>query len=243
MQWFLADYCDIYVAISTISEHLKAVDWGNKKLKIKAAQADSGQRMWYLYAVAEYSSDMFVFVDESGVDKRDVNRRYGWAPKGFTPFVRQVLKRSRRFNILPAITVDGLLDTFIYQGSTNREGFTLWLKERVLPLMNPFPGPRSVLVMDNASFHHSDEIYTMCEEAGVKLQYLPPYSPDFNPIEAFFSDLKAYIRRHARYTLDDFPDDERFGLFLADCCEWVGQRKEKIKGHFKTARAGWDLID
>jgi len=46
--------------------------------------------------------------------------------------------------------------------------------------------------MDNASFHHNPTIKTMCSDAGVKLLYLPPYSPDFNPIEEFFAELKAF---------------------------------------------------
>lgn len=51
-----------------------------------------------------------------------------------------------------------------------------------------------VLVMNNASFCHSDRIMTLCADAGVKLLYLLPYSPDFNPIEEFFAELKAYIK-------------------------------------------------
>jgi transposase len=50
--------------------------------------------------------------------------------------------------------------------------------------------------MDNASFHRSPVIEQMCEDAGVKFLYLSPYSPDFNPIEEFFAELKAFIRRH-----------------------------------------------
>jgi transposase len=53
-----------------------------------------------------------------------------------------------------------------------------------------------VLVMDNASFHHSGRIEQMCSEAGVKLVYLPTYSPDLNPIEEYFAELKAFIRRN-----------------------------------------------
>lgn len=57
--------------------------------------------------------------------------------------------------------------------------------------------------MDNASFHHSNRIKEMCIEAGVKLVYLLPYSPDLNPIEEFFSELKAYLRRNfIRYEED-----------------------------------------
>ena len=67
--------------------------------------------------------------------------------------------------------------------------------------MNPFPGPRSVLVLDNVNSHLSEDLATMCEEAGVRLEYLPPYSPDYNPIEESFSALKAWMRRNRELVL------------------------------------------
>ena len=62
--------------------------------------------------------------------------------------------------------------------------------------MNPFPGPRSVLVMDNASTHYSPLVRKLCREAGVVIEYLPPYSPDLSPIEESFSVLKKWMRRN-----------------------------------------------
>jgi transposase len=61
-------------------------------------------------------------------------------------------------------------------------------------MMNPFPGPQSVLVMDNAAFHHNGRIQEIVEEKGCHLIYLPLYSPDLNPIEKGFSVLKANIQ-------------------------------------------------
>ena len=68
--------------------------------------------------------------------------------------------------------------------------------EQLLHHYGKFLEPNSVLVMDNASFHRSDRIEEMCSTAGVKLLYLPPYSPDLNPIKEFFSELKAFIKKH-----------------------------------------------
>ena len=62
--------------------------------------------------------------------------------------------------------------------------------------MNPFPRLRSVLVLDNMNSHLSEDLAIMCEEAGVRLEYLPPYSFDYNPIEESFSALKAWMRRN-----------------------------------------------
>jgi transposase len=76
-----------------------------------------------------------------------------------------------------------------------------------------------LLVMDNASFHHSDRIDQMCFDAGVKLVYLPPYSPDLNPIEEFSAELKAFIKRQW-HEYEDNPNQD-FGLFLEWCMSIV----------------------
>jgi transposase len=73
--------------------------------------------------------------------------------------------------------------------------------------------------MDNASFHHTELIEQMCADAGVKLMCLPPYSPDFNPPEEFFAELKASIKRSWSTYGEDL--DQRFNVFLEWC---VGTR-------------------
>jgi transposase len=87
--------------------------------------------------------------------------------------------------------------------------------------------------MDNASFHHSDRIKTLCADAGVKLLYLPPYSPDFNPIEEFFAELKAYIKK-AWSEYEDNPG-QGFHAFLRRCVYEVGVKQKSAEGHFRHA--------
>lgn len=101
--------------------------------------------------------------------------------------------------------------------------------------MNPFPGPKSILVMDNASWHHGQEIRDACDLVGIKLIYLPAYSPDFNPIEAFFGDLKKFIRREARWKNNDFADEVAFARWLQDCIDVVSGKKDAIRNHFRHA--------
>ena len=79
----------------------------------------------------------------------------------------------------------------VFQGTTNGNLFEDYIKQ-LLHHCRPYPEPHSVLIMDNASFHHSERIEKMCRDAGVILLYLPPYSPDLNPIEEFFAELKAF---------------------------------------------------
>jgi transposase len=73
----------------------------------------------------------------------------------------------------------------------------------------------------------------MCSEAGVKLVYLPPYSPDLNPIEEFFAELKAFIRRNWQSYEND--PDQGFDSFLECCIDVVGAREKSAEGHFRHA--------
>jgi transposase len=99
-------------------------------------------------------------------------------------------------------------------GGYNGEQFVEWL-EGLLEVMNPYPAPQSVLILDNCRIHHVEQVQEMCDAKYVtyflrhsddlicifrriKLLYLPPYSPDFNPIEECFSWIKHHIRRNGQ---------------------------------------------
>ena len=84
--------------------------------------------------------------------------------------------------------------------------------EHLLQHCGKWPEPKSVLVVNNPSFHHSQRVEQMCSEAVVKLMYLPPYSPDLNPLEEFLAELKAFIRRSWQF-YENNPD-QGFGTFL-----------------------------
>jgi hypothetical protein len=99
----------------------------------------------------------------------------------------------QRYQILPAYSQNGILLSRVFQGATDSEVFEDFI-EQLLCHCDKWPEPNSVLVMDNAAFHHLARIEQMCNEAGVKLVYLPPYSPDLNPIEEFFCRTIYYRR-------------------------------------------------
>jgi transposase len=68
-----------------------------------------------------------------------------------------------------------------------------------MPLCSTYPGPLSVLVLDNARIHHNNKILALADWFGVRIEYLPPYSPDLNPIKEAFSQIKHFLRRHKDY--------------------------------------------
>jgi transposase len=129
--------------------------------------------------------------------------------------------RDRRYQILPAYTQDGILLSRVYYSLTDSAVFEDYI-EQLLPYCGRWPEPKSVLVMDNASFHHTERLEQMCCDAGVKLMYLPPYSPDLNPIEEFFSELKAFIKKNWR-AFEDAPE-QGFNAFFRIVYNVSGKR-------------------
>jgi transposase len=88
--------------------------------------------------------------------------------------------------------------------------FVNWVEFVVIPQLDFSPGRQPRLILDNASIHHTQELKDMCALRGVELDYLPPYSPDMNPIEKTFSVLKKWFKRNYRLA-ETF---ENVGLFM-----------------------------
>ena len=230
MTIFLWDEFATRVHISTISRALSRLRWTKKVIRRRAKEQSSDLRDLYLYKLSAFRSFQLVFVDESGCDKRIGFRRTGWSPSGVAPVEVTKFHRGNRFQILPAYTQDGILLSRVFQGATDGYLFEDYIVE-LLRSCTPYPGPRSVVIMDNASFHHNPTIQAMCAEAGVKLLYLPPYCPDFNPIEEFFAELKAFIKKRWDVYLRDPELD--FAAYLEWCINVVGADRQHARGHFR----------
>ena len=140
---------------------------------------------------------MFVWVDETGADKRTHIRKYGYALRGMTPTCRRLLVRGNRTNAIVAMSSVGVVAAELTSSTVNGDTFFDFIRGSLLPLMQPFDGSslHSVLVMDNCSIHIS-EVKDLLQQAGVILLFLLPYSPDLNPIEEAFSFVKGYLRKH-----------------------------------------------
>ena len=222
------------VSERSIGRFLRSAGWSRKKIRRIAHQRDDDLRDYYLFLLGELrvEDEQIIFVDESGCDRRAAYRHSGWAPLGISPTKKDKFGRGDRWHILPAYSMKGIVLSRIYQGSTDAALFEDFISELLL-FCGKFPEPNSVLVMDNASWHHSEKIRRMCAEAGVKLVYLPPYSPDFNPIEEFFSVLKKFIKKTWRRNKDFATAD--FKSYLEWCVERVGSRAALAEAHFRHA--------
>jgi transposase len=229
---FLWDEFDVLVSPSSISRALRSINWSKKTARRVAKERNLDLRDLYLHNLSHFRSYHLVYVDESGCDKLIGFRKTGWSPFGVTPVQIAKLHRGRRYQILPAYSQDGILLSRVFQGTTEGEIFEDFI-EQLLPHCGRWPEPRSVIVMDNASFHRTERVEQLCYEAGVKLIYLVPYSPDLNPIEEFFAELKAFIKKNWE-TFEKSPE-QGFDVFLEWCIDVVGSRKSSAHGHFRHA--------
>lgn len=140
-----------------------------------------------------------VFIDETSKDSRDSLRRYGWSRKGTKCTNVVPFRRGKRVSALAALDVHGFFSWELIEGTFSRGNFFNALKYKILPLMNPYPLPRSILILDNAKIHCFPEIFELCSAFGVVVVFLPPYCPQLNPIEFAFSTLKKFLSKNCRY--------------------------------------------
>lgn len=162
-----------------------------------ALQRSDTERARFMSEVSIYDPSMFIWLDESGCDRRHAARKYGYSVRGIPVCDYRLLIRGKRFTTIPIVSVEGIHDVMITEGTMNGDRFAKFVEDDLLPHLLPFNciNPRSVVIMDNASIHHVHEVIDLIEnQAGAKLLFLPPYSPDLNPVEGIFSQIKCILK-------------------------------------------------
>ena len=194
-----------------------------------ALQRSDEKRAKFMAEVSIYDPSMLLWIDESGCDLRNCMRYRGYSLRGMTPQDHQLFIRGTRYSAIPVMSLDGIHDLYLAEGNVNGEIFELFVKNCLLPILQPFnyTNPHSVVIMDNASIHHVQAISDIIkEQAGARLLFLPPYSPDLNPIEEVFSKVKGIMKKND--TLFRASSVPRALLTLAfsmvtkdDCCSYI----------------------
>ena len=129
------------------------------------------------------------------------------------------LSKPRNTTILSSIQLDGTLRYTTFSGGTTVERFKRYLESDLLPHLNG----NSVLIMDNMKSHHARAVKNLLDSSGVRYIYLPPYSPDLNPIEKLWSKVKAFLRKFKARTLDALPNaiqNAFHSVTVSDCSGW-----------------------
>jgi transposase len=131
-----------------------------------------------------------VFVDEMGTNT-SLAPLYAYSPKGHRAYARVPRNRGKNTTLLSSISLEEIGPSLAVEGATDREVFEAYIEHILVPAL--FPG--QVVVMDNLTAHKGGRVRELIEGQGCELLYLPPYSPDFNPIEEAFSKIKGLLRK------------------------------------------------
>jgi transposase len=164
-----------------------------KKRSVGASERDEFLRAaWRTLVAGEAGIDAkrLVFVDEMGTNT-SLAPLYGWSRRGLRAHLKVPRNWGKNVTLLASITRRGLGPCLAVEGSTTREVFETYLEHVLAPTL----APGQVVVMDNLSAHKGGRVCEIVEGRGCKLLYLPPYSPDLNPIEQAFSKVKGILRR------------------------------------------------
>ncbi len=147
-----------------------------------------------------------MFVDETAKDSRHACRRYAWAKRGEEALVSLPFVRGERVSVLASFDINGFFAWSMTFGTYTRKSFHNAFYDNILPYLNPWPLPRSILILDNAKIHMYAEFEGLVHATGALLFFLPPYSPQLNPIETGFSLLKRWIQRNAHLAFQHAPE-------------------------------------
>ena len=194
----ISDATNVLVDGSTVCRLLHRHGCTRKKIVQVAKQRCVEYRARFMIEAFNYRKEMFVFVDETGSDKRDHTRKFGYALKGESPVYHRWLVRGQRISAIAAICCDGLVAYDLTTGTVNGEQFLEFVQGSLIPQMAAFDGSsdRSIVVLDNCSIHHVPDVVEEFRKVGVMVLFLPPYSPDYMPIELCFSYIKYYLKSH-----------------------------------------------
>jgi transposase len=149
----------------------------------------------------EIDPDRVVFIDETWA-KTNMTRTYGRSQEG-TRLIQQVPSaRWETTTFVGALRADGFVAPLTADGPINGQLFLAWVEQHLVPTLSA----GDIVIMDNLSSHKVAGVREAIENAGAELRYLPPYSPDLNPIELAFSKLKKLLRDGAERTVDKLWD-------------------------------------
>lgn len=147
------------------------------------------QRKQWPGRLAGVVADRLVFVDESGANTQ-LTRRCGRSPVGRRLVCHLPHGHYRATTMIAAVRLKGPQAPWLFDGAMDGELFVTWVKQGLAGCL----GPGDVVVMDNLATHKVAGVREAIEEAGARLEYLPPYSPDFNPIEPMWSKVKQGLK-------------------------------------------------
>jgi transposase len=145
---------------------------------------------WRVMVATSLDVRRLVFVDECGTHT-SLAPLYAWAPRGRRAYAKVPRNRGKNMTLLASMSAEGMGPCVAVEGTTTAEVFEAYVEQALAPMLKEGQS----VVMDNLSAHKGKKVRQLVEARGCQLLFLPPYSPDLNPIEEAFSKVKACLRR------------------------------------------------
>ena len=158
-------------------------------------------RVAWFERFADVRVNQLVFLDEFGA-ATTMQRTHGRAAPGERVVAKVPHSHWKIVSTIAAMSVDGIVAAASFDGATDTELFVTFVREALVPILKP----GQVLVMDNLQVHKSARAIQLIEATGARVLHLPPYSPDYNPIEMAISKTKTVLRKLAQRTVDGLFD-------------------------------------
>jgi transposase len=154
-------------------------------------------RAEYQEHMRQWALEHLKFIDESGVNLA-LTRSHGRAAPGERVTEAVPQNYGSNVTLLAALSLTGVSAPWMLEGSIDTEAFRLYLERVLAPTLQP----GDIVVMDNLSVHKVSGLTELLASRGARLEYLPPYSPDLNPIEKCWSKIKTALRKAKARTLE-----------------------------------------
>jgi transposase len=193
----LAEHCQLWeatqgirVSSATMSRAIQRLNWTRKKKTLRASEQKEEERAAWREQAQTLDAGKLIFIDECGSNIA-LTRLYARSPKGKRAY--GAIPRNRRANVtlLASISLLGMGESFILEGSADGTVFELYIEQILAPSLQA----GHIVILDNLSTHIGEKVRHAIEARGCQLLFLPSYSPDLSPIEEAFSKLKAFLRR------------------------------------------------
>ena len=152
-------------------------------------EANEEKRKQYREAIKNIEPEKLVYIDESGIDMSICKDR-GWGKRSEKLSGKKSGKYYQRTNIIAGYVNHQSIAPMVFNGSCNTKLFEAWVEKFLIRELKS----GQVVIMDNAAFHKSQKTKDLIESVGCRLIFLPPYSPDLNPIEKFWANMKRWIK-------------------------------------------------
>jgi transposase len=210
------------VSEPTMSRTMRRLGLTHKRKSIEASERErpdvQAKRRTFKFRSFWWDVERLVFVDETGVNLA-MTRRYGWGPIGERVVGQAPFHWGENATLVAALTLDGLEAPFLFPGAMDTQAIRVYVAQVLVPRLRR----DDIVLWDNLSVHEDSIAAASIEQAGARLEFLPPYSPDLNPIEMAWSKVKERLRQMAERTwqrLQRAACDAMKAITPSDCRGW-----------------------